>query len=76
MLKHIGKDLENSIINVQNSPFEYLKNPPGNSFYIFPTTANEIEHEINELRPALASGSFSMTVNILKLLRTVILKPS
>ena len=32
---NIGKDLANSIPTVQKSPFEYLKDPPCDSFCIF-----------------------------------------
>ena len=72
---NIGKDLANSIPTVQKSPFEYLKDPPCDSFCIFPTTVNEIEAEITKLKVGKASCPFSMPVTILKLLRTVISKP-
>ena len=72
---NIGKDLACSIPNVEMSPLEYLKIPLCNSFFIFPTTAEEIETEITKLKSSKAAGPFSIPVIILKILKTVISKP-
>ena len=70
---NIGKDLACSIPNAEMSPLEYLKTPLCNSF--FPITAEEIENEITKLKSSKATGSFSIPVTILKILKTVISKP-
>ena len=72
---NIGKDLACSIPNVEMSPLEYLKIPLCNSFFIFPTTAEEIETEITKLKSSKAAAPFSIPVFILKILKTVISKP-
>ena len=46
-----------------------------NSFFISPTTAEEIEAEITKLKSSKATGPFSIPVTILKILKTVISKP-
>ena len=45
------------------------------SFYIFPTTATEIETEISSLKDGKACGSYSIPVPVLKILSAVIGKP-
>ena len=54
---------------------EYLHNPVSDSFFIFPTTTDEIENEISKLKPGKATGPFSISVDILKLLKSVISTP-
>ena len=71
---NIGKNLACSIPNVGMSPLEYLKTPLCNSFFISPTTAEEIEAEITKLKSSKATGPFSIPVTILKILKTVISK--
>ena len=51
---------------VNKSPIEYLKGPLCNSFYIFPTSADEIEAEITKLKSSKATGPFIIPVAILK----------
>ena len=72
---NIGKDLACSIPNVEMSPLEYLKTSFCNSFFISPTTAEEIEAEITKLKSSKATGPFSIPVAILKILKTVVSKP-
>ena len=72
---NIGKDLACPIPNVVMSPLEYLKTPICNSFFISPTTAEEIEAEITKLKSSKATGPFSIPVTILKILKTVLSKP-
>ena len=72
---NIGKDFACSIPNVEMSPLEYLKTPFCNTFFISPTTAEEIESEITKLKSIKATGPFSILVTILKILKTVVSKP-
>ena len=72
---NIGKELASSIPLVYKSPIEYLKDSLCNSFYIFPTTADEIEVEISKLKSSKSTGPFSIPVTILKLLKNVISRP-
>ena len=55
--------------------FVYLLYTLLNSFYIFPTTATEIETEISSLKDGKACGSYSIPVPVLKILSAVIGKP-
>ena len=71
----VGKELASSIPLVYKSPIEYLKDSLCNSFYIFPTTADEIEVEISKLKSSKSTGPFSIPVTILKLLKSVISRP-
>ena len=75
LFANIDKGLACSIPNVGMSPLEYLKTPLCNSFFISPTTAEEIEAEITKLKFSKATGPFSIPVTILKILKTVISKP-
>ena len=72
---NIGKELASSIPLVYKSPTEYLKDSLCNSFYIFRTTADEIEVEISKLKSGKSTGPFSIPVTILKLLKSVISRP-
>ena len=72
---NIGNNLTKSISIVEKSPMEYLHNPVSDSFFIFPTTTDEIENEISKLKPGKATGPFSISVDILKLLKSVISTP-
>ena len=71
----VGKELASSIPLVYKSPIEYLKDSLCNSFYIFPTTPDEIEVEISKLKSSKSTGPFSIPVTILKLLKSVIFRP-
>ena len=51
---NIGKDLACLTPNVEMSPLEYLKTSFCNSFFISPTTAEEIEAEITKLKSSKA----------------------
>ena len=71
----IGSNLANAIPTATN-PFEnYLNAPICNSFLLFPTTATEIETEINGLNPTKSVGPFSIPIKILKTLRVLLSEP-
>ena len=71
----IGNDLTKSIPIVEKSPVEYLHNPVCDSFFVYPTTMDEIENEISKLKSGKATGPFSVSVDILKLLKSVLSTP-
>ena len=54
---------------------EFLKNPSCNSFFLYPTSPQEVENCINSLSNRKASGPYSLPINILKLLKTDISIP-
>ena len=72
---NVGTNLAKEIPKVQKNPLDYIKSPLLNSFYIFPTTATEIETEISSLKDGKACGSYSIPVPVLKILSAVIGKP-
>ena len=72
---NVGTNLAKEILKVQKYPLDYIKSPLLNSFYIFPTTATEIETEISSLKDGKACGSYSIPVPALKILSAVIGKP-
>lgn len=72
---NVGHNLAATIPDLQKSPLDYLKNPLCNSFYLFPTTADEIEREISNLKTNKASGPFSIPVTVLKMVKAIIAKP-
>ena len=57
------------------SPLDYLPVPPSSSFYLSFVTLSEIEDEISNLNPRKATGHFSITTKLLKVLKHVISKP-
>ena len=63
------------IPNVNKSPLEYLKNPSCKHFYLFPVTPVETENEITNLKSEKTTGLYSIPVNILKILKSVISAP-
>ena len=71
---NVGSNLADLIPTVQKSPMSYLKSPVDENFFIFPTTASEIENEISSLKSGKAVGPFSVPISILKILKTVISK--
>ena len=71
----IGNDLTKSIPIVEKTPREYLHNPVCNSFFIHPTTMVEIENEISKLKSGKATGPFSISVDILKVLKSALSTP-
>ena len=68
-------NLARLIPHVTKIPMDYLLNPVDNSFYISPTTSNEIEAEISKLKGGKSTGPFSIPINILQLLKSVLSKP-
>ena len=63
------------IPDVNKSPSEYFKNPSCKNSYLFPVTPVEIENEISNLKFDEATRPYSILVNILKLLKSVISVP-
>jgi hypothetical protein len=72
---NIGKDLDKSIPVVNESFRDYLDSPQSTSFYLNPTTADEIENIISELKLGKACGPFSIPIPILKLIKTSLSGP-
>ena len=72
---NVGNHLASTIPCVNKSPIEYLPAPLCDSFYLYPTTSEEIGNEISNLKNGKATGPFSIPVSILKILQTVISKP-
>jgi len=71
----IGDDLATTIPSVEKNPKDYLHNCIQPSFFIFSTTSSEIEDEISKLKSGKSTGPLSISVDILKLLKTVLSKP-
>ena len=53
---NIGNHLASTIPNVDKSPQGYLTSHSCDSFYLFPTTAEEIENEISSLKTGKADS--------------------
>ena len=64
---NIGINLAKSIPENHQKFTEYLSNPQTHSFYLFPTTSQEIEIEISELNPKKPTGPFSIPTKLLKI---------
>lgn len=72
---NVGIKLEKEIPRVNKRPEEYLRLPQSNSFFISQTITTEIENTISSLTSGKAVGPFSIPIDILKLLKSVISKP-
>ena len=72
---NIGKNLASAIPTTNLSFEHYLDSPQASSFYLFPTSAMEIENIISTLKPSKASGPFSIPTSLLKTLKMVISYP-
>ena len=72
---NVGVNLARLIPDVDKSPLEYLKNPSCKNFYLFSVIPVQIENEISHLKSDKATGPFSIPVNILKVLKSVIPVP-
>ena len=57
------------------SPNDYLKNPNPQSLFLYPVTKLEIEDIIDSLNSSKASGPFSISIKLLKLLRSILSDP-
>ena len=71
----IGNDLARTISSVGKNPKDYLHNCIQFSFFIISTTSSEIEDEISKLKLGKLTGPFSISVDVLKLFKTVLSKP-
>ena len=72
---NVGVNFVRLVPEVNKSPLEYLKNPSCKNFCIFPVTTVQIENEISHLKSDKATGPYSIPVNILKILKSVISVP-
>ena len=63
---NIAKTIEKEIPSAKNNFSGYLKNPIEKSFFINPTTANEVETQIKCLKNNKASGPNSIPASIFK----------
>ena len=72
---NIGNNLASSIPDVHKTPSDYLNTPTCNSFFISPTTSQEIENEISYLKIGKATGPYSIPIDVLKILKSVVSKP-
>ena len=72
---NIGSNLANLIPSTTKNPMDYLPDKVVNSFSVFPTTSKEIEDEISKLKSGKAVGPFSISTDVLKLLKSVLSKP-
>ena len=72
---NIGNNLAKSIPDSDSTPQHYLNNQSYDTFYLFPTSASEIEAEIYELNESKATGPYSFPTKILKLVKSVLSKP-
>ena len=67
--------IKSSIPDAEATPGQFLKPQTHNSFFLLPTSTEEIEEEISNLNVSKATGPFSIPTKILKLVKTVISKP-
>ena len=71
----VGSNLANTI-PIVHTPFEtFLNAPLCQSFTLFPTTAIEIEDEINNLNSSKSTGPFSIPTKLLTTLRYLLSGP-
>ena len=72
---NIGNEIAASIPTINKSPLDYLDKSHLDSFFILPTSTQEIEEEILKLKNDKAVGPFSIPVRILKIIRHVVSRP-
>ena len=72
---NVGHNLATSVPIANRSAMSYMQNRQSNSICLSPTSANEIENEIEKLKSSKATGPYSIPITILKLLKTFISKP-
>ena len=68
----IGSNLASKVPYVHKSPMEYMISSSNDNFFLFPTTAGEIENEISRLNNSKSTGPFSIPIPILKLIKNVL----
>ena len=71
----IGNDIANSMPNTDFSPQQCLNKQTYDTFYSFPTSTSGIETEISAINVRKATGPYSISSNLLKLLKSVISRP-
>ena len=71
----VGSKLASEIPAVAKTHLDYLKSPLCNSFFLSPTTTNEIEKVISSFKCGKATGPFSIPTDVLKTIKTTISKP-
>ena len=72
---NVGKSLSQAIPKVDVSFSSFLFNPLPHSFFLSPTSLQEIQDIILSLKSGKASGPFSIPVSLLKSLNSNIAKP-
>jgi hypothetical protein len=71
----IGSNLASKVPYVQKSPTEYMISSSSDNFFLFPTTAGEIENVISKSNNSKSTGPFSIPIPILKLIKNVLSGP-
>ena len=72
---NIGKILSTAIPPVNVAFQHYLDTPQDSTFFLFPTTAMEIENINSTFSSSKASGLFSIPTSLLKILKVVVSYP-
>ena len=70
----VGNDLARTIPSERKKPKDYLRNCIQPSYFVFSTTLSEIEDEISKLQLGKSTVPFSISEDILKLLKKVLSK--
>ena len=70
-----AKKIEKKLISSQSEFTHYLPQPNQDSFFLDPTTKEEVQSEINTLKTNKSSGPSSIPTKILKLLKTSLSEP-
>ena len=71
----VGSKLASEIPAVVKTHLDYLKSPLWNSFFLSPTSANEIEKVISSFKCSKAIGPFCIPIDVLKTIKTTISNP-
>ena len=71
----IPKEIEEKVVKPKTNFNSYLQNPTLNSFFMTPTTSEEIENKIESLRNNKANGPASIPTKVLKECKHELSKP-
>ena len=71
----IAKDIDNKIIPTNKTHKDYLDASIVNSFFLTPINDEEVESLIKEMNTSKSVGPYSIPINILKFLCSVLSKP-
>ena len=72
---NIGSNLASSIPSANGSSLSYFDQTNSNTLFLLPTTCQEIEDIISNLKSNKANGPYSIPTKIIKLLKAVLSKP-